>query len=75
MQISPMAELGFRTGIVLLATAIGGLTTNPINGAILDSTGNWAGLKIFSGIFCIVGTTFVLVARVRRAGWDIFARF
>ena len=80
MQISPMAELGFRTGIVLFVTTIGGLTTNPINGAILDSAGGHAGLNIFSGVFCLAGTTFVLIARVRLArvrqtGWKIFARF
>lgn len=75
IQISPMADLGFRTGIVLFVTAIGGLTTNPINGAILDSTGGWAGLKIFSGVFCVAGTTFVLVARIRKTGWKLFARF
>jgi len=39
MQTSQMSELGFRTGIVLLVIAIGGLTTNLINGAILESAG------------------------------------
>ena len=75
MQISPMAELGFRTGIVLFVVATGGLTTNPINGAILDSAGGQAGLKIFPGILCLAGTTFVLIARVRQTGWEVFARF
>ena len=74
MQISPVAELGFRVGIVLFASAIGGLTTNPINGAILDSAGGQAGLKIFSGVFCLAGTTFVLIARVRQTGWEVFVR-
>ena len=75
MQISPVVEFGFRTGIVLFVTAIGGLTTNPINGAILDSAGGQAGLKIFSGVFCLAGTTFVLIARVRQTGWEVLARF
>ena len=74
MQISPFAELGFRVGIVLFVTAIGGLTTNPINGAILDSAGGQTGLKIFPGVFCLAGTTFVLTARVRQTGWKVFAR-
>ncbi|EXJ96412.1 hypothetical protein A1O1_01538 [Capronia coronata CBS 617.96] len=47
MQISAMTEIGFRTGIVLFLTAVAGLTTNPINGAILDSAGGWAGVKGF----------------------------
>ena len=75
MQISPVAELGFRTGIILFVMAIGGLTTNPIDGAILDSAGGQAGLKIFPGVFCLVGTTFVLIARIRQTGWEVFARF
>jgi len=44
MQISPMSELGCRTGIVLLVTAIGELTTNPINGAKLESASGLVGL-------------------------------
>ncbi len=75
MQISPMAELGFRTGIVLFVTAVGGLTTNPINGAILEHAGSWVGLKIFSGVFCVAGTTLVLAARVRRTGFKLLVRF
>lgn len=75
MQISPMAELGFRTGIVFFLGSIAGLTTNPISGAILDIEGGWAGLKIFSGVLCLAGTTFVLVARIRKTGWKLFIRF
>ncbi|KAL2837685.1 major facilitator superfamily domain-containing protein [Aspergillus pseudoustus] len=75
LQVSPMAELGFRTGIVLLATAVGGLTTNPINGAIVDGGGGWRGLKIFAGVFSIVGTSFVVLARVRGTGWTLLARY
>ncbi|KAJ0412993.1 major facilitator superfamily domain-containing protein [Aspergillus carlsbadensis] len=73
LQISPMAELGFRTGIVLLATAVGGLTTNPINGAIVDGAGGWVGLKVFAGVFAVVGTCFVVLARGRAVGWRVFA--
>ncbi|KAF2805191.1 MFS general substrate transporter [Mytilinidion resinicola] len=75
IAISPIAELGFRTGVVMFVIAIGGLTTNPINGAIIDGAGGWKGLKIFSGVFCLAGTTFVLVARVRKTGWTLFTRF
>ncbi|KPM46531.1 hypothetical protein AK830_g116 [Neonectria ditissima] len=75
MQISPMAEIGFRTGIILLVSAIGGFTANPINGAILESAGGWTGLKVFSGVFCLAGTTFVVVARIKRTGWKVFVTF
>ncbi|KAM3066980.1 hypothetical protein ACMFMF_010029 [Clarireedia jacksonii] len=75
MQISPMKRLVFRTGIIIFVAAVGGLTNNPVNGAILDGTGGWNGLKVFSGVFCVVGTTFVLVARIRETGWKLLVRF
>lgn len=76
MAISPMnfADIGWRVGVVLLVSAIGGLTTNPINGAILTGGGGWTGLKVFSGVFCLAGTTFVLAVRIRRAGWKLFVK-
>jgi len=70
-----MAELGFRIGIMSLIISVGGLVTNPICGAILDSSSRWADVKIFAGVFCLAGTSFMLVARIRNTGWKIFARF
>ncbi|KAF2105996.1 major facilitator superfamily domain-containing protein [Lophiotrema nucula] len=75
MAISPMEELGFRTGIVMFVTAVGGLVTNPINGAILGGGGGWTGVKIFSGVFALAGSTFVLVARIRQTGWRFFVKY
>lgn len=73
MAVSPMPELGFRTGIVMFACAIAGLTASPINGALVDGSSGFLGLKVWSGVFCFVGTTFVLVARIRRVGWSLTA--
>ncbi|KAK4107300.1 MFS general substrate transporter [Canariomyces notabilis] len=72
-QISPMSEIGFRTGIVLFMASIGGLTTNPISGAILNGEDSgWLGVKIFAGVFAMLGTFLfcVAAARVRRPGWE-----
>ncbi|KAF4339304.1 monocarboxylate transporter 2 [Fusarium beomiforme] len=74
-QISPIHEIGFRTGIVLFASSISGLTTNPINGAIQQGSSGWLGVKIFSGVFCVVGTVFITAARIHRVGWKITATF
>ncbi|KAF7558189.1 hypothetical protein G7Z17_g122 [Cylindrodendrum hubeiense] len=74
-QISPMQEIGFRTGIVFFISSIGGLTTNPINGAIMDGPSGLRGIKIFAGVFCFVGTMFIMAARVHRMGWDLKAKF
>ncbi|KAH6632913.1 major facilitator superfamily domain-containing protein [Boeremia exigua] len=69
-QISPMKEIGFRTGLVFFVNSIGALTTSPIAGAILDQeNGIWTGVKVFSGVFCIAGTVFVFAARVYKVGW------
>ncbi|KAF5633434.1 monocarboxylate transporter 2 [Fusarium sp. NRRL 52700] len=74
-QISPLPEIGFRSGMVFFISSIGGLTTNPINGSILERPTGWLGVKIFAGIFCLAGTAFILAARIQRVGWKITAIF
>lgn len=68
VQVSPLSEIGIRTGLMFLLASIGGLTTGPIAGQILASTHSWDRLKIFSGVLCLAGTTFVLAARIKYAG-------
>ncbi|KAL7793874.1 major facilitator superfamily domain-containing protein [Trichoderma ceciliae] len=75
VQVSPASEIGFRTGLVFLASSFGGLTTNPISGAILERPIGWLGPKLFAGIFCLAGTTFVLAARIHKTGWKLRAVF
>ncbi|KAG5946942.1 hypothetical protein E4U53_006503 [Claviceps sorghi] len=55
-QISPLSEIGFRTGTIFLVASISGLVTNPISGAILGDDKNWVGVKVFAGILCLAGT-------------------
>ncbi|KAM6537994.1 hypothetical protein FALCPG4_003885 [Fusarium falciforme] len=74
-QISPMREIGFRTGIVFFVASISGLVTNPIAGAIIDKPNGWVSVKVFAGVFCLAGTTFILGARVHRVGWKINVAF
>lgn len=74
-QISPMQEIGFRTGIVFFISSVGGLTTNPINGAIIAGPSGLTGIKIFAGVFCFAGTVFIMAARVHRMGWSLTGKF
>ncbi|QPC77922.1 hypothetical protein HYE68_008674 [Fusarium pseudograminearum] len=74
-QISPIQEIGFRTGMVFFVSSIGGLTTNPISGQILEKSNGWIGVKVYAGVFCFVGTTFIFAARVHRVGWKVKAAF
>jgi MFS family permease len=75
MQVSPMSEIGFRTGLIFLFASIAGLATNPMNGAILDGSGGWVGLKVTAGVFCLAGTASVAAGRVHATGFKLFARF
>lgn len=67
-QISPLEEAGYRNGLTFLFSSVGGLTTSPIAGAILQTSAGWTGLKVFAGVFMLAGTSFILAARVARVG-------
>ncbi|RYP69488.1 hypothetical protein DL770_008218 [Monosporascus sp. CRB-9-2] len=71
VQISPLEEAGFRTGVAFFLAGVAGLVTGPICGSILGNTGGWTGIKIFAGVFCLAGTTSVLLARLRITGWQV----
>ncbi|RMZ42099.1 monocarboxylate transporter [Aspergillus flavus] len=76
VKLSPFAEIGYRTGLLFLFASISGLTTNPIAGAILQhSGGSYTGMKIFSGVLLIVGSTLVLGVRLRQTGLKLNAIF
>lgn len=75
-QISPIKEIGYRTGLLFLICSVGGLTTGPIAGAILArDNGDFIGLKIYAGVFCLVGTSFVVFARIRETGPKVLVKF
>ena len=75
VQISPLSEIGLRTGYVYFLASIGGLITGPIAGRITTSPSGWDGIKVMSGVLCLAGATFVLAARVKVAGWNLVAIF
>jgi MFS family permease len=62
--VSPLPEIGYRTGVLFLVISIPALTTAPIAGAILQHTGEWLNLKIFSGVMFMAGSAVIMVARV-----------
>ncbi|KAK0384740.1 hypothetical protein NLU13_7218 [Sarocladium strictum] len=74
-QISPLREIGFRTGLAFFIGSWGGLTTSPINGAIMAGPSGLTGIKIFSGVFCFAGTVAITASRVYRTGWNLTAKF
>lgn len=76
-QISPLSEIGYRTGLLFLFASVGGLTTSPIAGAILSNAGgkDFTNVKVFSGVMLLAGTVFVTGARIMRTGPKLTAKF
>ncbi|KAE8154625.1 MFS general substrate transporter [Aspergillus avenaceus] len=76
VRISPLEEVGYRTGLLFLCASVGGLTTNPIAGAMLERThGSYADMKIFAGVLLLVGSTVVFGVRVHQTGLELKAVF
>ncbi|KAJ5987253.1 monocarboxylate transporter [Penicillium sp. IBT 35674x] len=76
VKISPFPEIGYRTGLLFLCSSFSGLTTNPIAGAILQHDGgSYTGMKVFSGVFLLVGSVAVLAARLHHTGLVWKAKF
>ncbi|KAK2074465.1 hypothetical protein P8C59_008672 [Phyllachora maydis] len=74
-QVSPLPEIGFRTGLIFLVLSVPGLVTNPIAGAIFLHCGGWTAVKVYTGVFITAGTTIILAARVAWAGPKLLVVF
>ena len=71
-QISPIQEIGVRTGTVFAAGSIGALTGAPIGGALITRDhGKFLYMQLFGGCVCIVGCCFFAAARVKVGGFDL----
>jgi MFS family permease len=75
-QISPLKDIGYRTGLLFLFASVGGLTTSPIAGAIRQhGGGSYTDTKIFSGVLLLGGTLFIIAARVAKTGAKLAVKF
>lgn len=76
VRISPIREIGYRTGLLFFIGAFSGLTASPIAGAILQrEDGSYTGMQVFSGAMLLVGSSFILVVRIYKTGPVLRARF
>ena len=74
-SVSPVPEMGYRMGVVMLFISIPTLTMAPIGGQILQgSAEGWFYLKIYGGVMCLAGSAIVLYARVlyTKKFWVVF---
>lgn len=76
VAVSPIPEMGYRMGILFLAMSIPALTLAPIGGAILAHAEDaWLSMKVFSGVMCLTGSAFVLVARLLYTDMKLLKKF
>ncbi|PBP18749.1 MFS general substrate transporter, partial [Diplocarpon rosae] len=69
-QISPIREIGTRTGTYYLCVAVGGLTGNPIGGALIVSdNGGFHYLQIFCGLAMAAGALVYFADRWVQVGF------
>jgi MFS family permease len=68
-QISPIREIGVRSGTFFLFVSIGGLTGSPIGGALISQdNGNFTSLQIFAGVTMAVGAAGYFASRYVQCG-------
>lgn len=75
VRISPFKEIGYRIGLLYLIGSLSGLTASPIAGAIVQHGDSYVGMQVFSGLTLLLGSTFVVGARVCKTGLVLQAKF
>lgn len=71
-QISPIKEIGVRTGAAFTFAALAALTGSPIGGQIIAaSQGSFRYAILFGGVSCAIGTALFVLTRISVAGVKI----
>lgn len=71
-QISPIREIGVRTGTMFACISIGALTGSPIGGALVTKDhGNYLYLQIFCGVVMAAGALLFTASRHVQCGWAL----
>jgi MFS family permease len=64
-KISPLSEIGTRTGTAYSIAAFAALTGSPIGGKIVtDEEGPFKYTIVFGGVCCAIGTVFFVATRL-----------
>ena len=66
-----LSRLGTRMGMCSVICSLGSLCGTPISGAILDGTGGWVGVALFSGMTLLTTGVLFLFTRWARAGMKL----
>ena len=67
--VSPIKDIGVRTGTAFAISSIAALTGSPLGGRIIaDSEGSFKYTIVFSGVSCAIGTALFVAARISIGG-------
>jgi hypothetical protein len=68
-QISPIKDIGVRTGTIFAIASFAALTGSPIGGQIIvDSQGSFRNTIVFAGVSCAVGSALFIMTRITIGG-------
>ena len=68
-QVSPIEDIGIRTGTALAIASFAALTGSPIGGQIIAiSHGSFQNTVIFAGVSCAIGTALFILCRYMLRG-------
>jgi MFS family permease len=68
-QVSPIKDIGVRTGTIYAIAAFAALTGSPIGGQIIaDSHDSFRNAMIFAGVSCALGAALFAATRISLAG-------
>ena len=62
--------VGVRMGMLLVPWSFGLLVGEPVAGAILGSSKDWAGLQIFTGSSIAAAVILCVAVRISKYGWS-----
>ncbi|KAF2843200.1 major facilitator superfamily transporter [Patellaria atrata CBS 101060] len=69
-QISPVKDIGVRSGAIFALASFAALSGSPISGEIIsDSNGSLKWAIVYAGVSCAIGSAFFVLARVLTAGF------
>lgn len=69
-HISPLDQIGTRTGAAFSLASLAALTGSPIAGVIFSADGGgFKYTKVFGGICCGIGMLLFVASRVALGGW------
>lgn len=68
------AVIGTRMGMGFSVFSVGLLVGTPICGAILNATGSYTYVWVFSGVLTVAGTAFIAASRVAKGGFSLLKK-